>query len=159
MKILNEIREGDLNIRAGVIIRCINYLLVQHPTPSKKWPNPLLEIPKGHLQKGETPKEGAIRECWEEANIKFESWKLKDPIQIKYSNEPLFLFLAELDEKIPVEQLSCASTFIDQDGIRKPECDSYFWIYPYDQIHLVQPGLRAGIMYYFNKHHYSEVDN
>jgi 8-oxo-dGTP pyrophosphatase MutT (NUDIX family) len=145
-----------LNIRAGIVIRCRNWILVQHPTPSAKWPNPLFDLPKGHLRQGESPKDAAIRECWEETNIKFESWKLENPIQVQYSNEPLFLFLVNLNSPIPVEQLSCTATFIDQDGKRKPECDGYVWINPYKQIHLVQQGLRSGIMYYFNKFRYSE---
>ena len=151
MEIIKEIRQGDLNVRAGIVVRYKNLVLTQHPTPSKKWPNPLLDIMKGHLRPGETPKEAAIRECWEESNIKFEAWKLEKPIQIKYNNEPLFLFMANLGSFIPVKQLSCAATFIDQDGTQKPECDSFFWINPYTHIHLVQPGLRIGIMYYFNK--------
>ena len=154
--LIQEIREGDLNIRAGIVIRHKNLLLAQHPTPSEKWPNPLYDIPKGHLREGESPKGGAIRECWEETNIKFEPWKLTNPIQIKYSNEPLFLFLANLDSPIPLGQLSCASTFVDGDGIRKPECDGYAWINPYAQIHLIQDGLRPGIMYYFNEFRYQE---
>jgi 8-oxo-dGTP pyrophosphatase MutT (NUDIX family) len=156
MMIINEIREGDLNIRAGIIIRCKNLMLVQHPTPSKKYPNPLLEIPKGHLQKGESIINGAIRECWEECNIKFETWKLESPIQIKYYNDPLYLFLANLDAIISVDQLSCASTFVDQNGVRKPECDGYAWINPYCELHLIQDALKPGIRYYFNKFHYGE---
>lgn len=154
--IIQEIRQGDINVRAGIIIRYKNYLLTQHPTPSEKWPNPLLDIPKGHLQEGENPKEGAIRECWEETNIKFEPWKLESPIQVNYCDAPLFLFLVNLDAPIPLEKLSCTATFIDGDGIRKPECDSFFWIDPYTQIHLIQEKLRFGIMHYFNKQKYSE---
>jgi len=79
MTLVREVREGDLNIRAGIVIRYKNYVLMQHPTPSVKWPSPLWEIQKGHLREGESPKDGAIRECFEESNIKFEPWKLEQP--------------------------------------------------------------------------------
>ena len=146
-----EIRDGDLEVRVGLIIRCNNLVLVEHPTPSKKWPNPMFDLPKGHLQKGESLIEGAIRECWEETNIKFEPWKLKRPIQMTYCNNPLYLFLITLDEIISVGLMACVSTFVEEDGIRKPECDGYAWINPYYDLHLVQEGLRPGISYYFNK--------
>ena len=156
MTIVQEIRQGDLSVRAGIVIRYKNFILTQHPTPSVKWPNPLFDIMKGHLRLGESPLNAAIRECYEESNIKFEAWKLTNPIQIKYSNDPLFLFLVNLDNPIPIGQLSCAATFVDQDGKQKPECDGYAWINPYTHIHLIQPGLRIGIMYYFNKFRYQE---
>jgi len=154
--VISEIRQGDIDVRAGIVIRYKNFLLMQHPTPSVKWPKPLFDIPKGHLQKGESPKEGAIRECWEETNIKFEPWKLENPIQVVYADAPLFIFLANLNAPIPLNLLSCSATFVDQDGVRKPECDCYAWINPYTHIHLIQDKLRFGIMYYFNKTRYSE---
>ena len=151
-----EIRDGDINARAGIVIRYRNFLLVQHPTPSSKWPNPLFDLMKGHIQKGETPKDAAIRECYEESGIKFESWKLEKPIQVICDNEPLILFHADLNSPIPVSKLFCTSTFVDGDGVEKPECDGYAWINPYTQIYSVQERLRVGIMYYFNKHRYEE---
>jgi 8-oxo-dGTP pyrophosphatase MutT (NUDIX family) len=156
MMIINEVRQGDLNIRAGIIIRCRNWLLAQHPTPSVKHPNPMWEIPKGRLRPGESIKDGAVRECWEESGIKFESWKLECPIQVMLWNEPLYLFLANLDELIPLKLLSCASTFVDQDGIRKPETDGYRWIEFRKEFHLIQKELLSGISYYFNKFYYHE---
>jgi 8-oxo-dGTP pyrophosphatase MutT (NUDIX family) len=158
MKLIKEVREGDLPIRAGVIITDNKYLLVEQPTNmvQKKWK---LDIPKGHLQKGESPIQGAIREVYEETNIKFEPWKLTHPIQTTCDGNPLFLFYAKIDQLIPVKYLSCASTFIDTDGIRKPEVEAYYWLNPYTQIYLMQDRLIPGIKYYFKNQKYIESND
>jgi hypothetical protein len=117
------------------------------------------DIVKGHLQAGETPKECAIRECFEETHIKFEPWKLARPIQTNCDGDPLFLFYVKIDRLIPVSLLSCASTFIDIDGIRKPEVEAYYWLNPYTQIHLMQERLIPGIKYYFKDRTYLESAN
>jgi 8-oxo-dGTP pyrophosphatase MutT (NUDIX family) len=158
MKLIKEIRDGDISARAGIIISDGQYLLVEQPTNmiQKGWK---LDIPKGHLQKGESPIQGAIREVYEETNIKFEPWKLTRPIQTTCDGDPLFLFYAGIDQLIPVSLLSCASTFVDEDGIRKPEVDAYYWLNPHTQLHLMQDRLIPGIKYYFNNHKYFEASD
>jgi hypothetical protein len=118
-----------------------------------------LDIPKGHLQKGETPLQGAIREVYEETNIKFEPWKLTSPIQTTCDGDPLFLFYAKIDRLIPVDRLSCVSTFVDEDGIRKPEVEAYYWLNPSTQIYLMQDRLIPGIQYYFKNQKCSEFSD
>jgi hypothetical protein len=115
-----------------------------------------LDIPKGHLQEGETPVQAAIRETYEETNIKLEPWKLTRPIQTTCDGDPLFLFYARIDRLIPVNLLSCASTFIDEDGIQKPEVEAYYWLNPRTQLHLMQDRLIHGIKYYFMNQAYFE---
>jgi 8-oxo-dGTP pyrophosphatase MutT (NUDIX family) len=155
MKLIKEIREGDTRVRAGIVITDGRYLLAEQPTNmiQKGWK---LDLPKGHLKEGETPLQGAIREVYEETNIKFEPWKLTRPIQTTCDGNPLFLFYAEIDQLIPVNLLSCASTFIDDDGIRKPEVEAYYWLNPLTQLHLMQDRLVPGIKYYFKDQPYSE---
>jgi 8-oxo-dGTP pyrophosphatase MutT (NUDIX family) len=155
MKLIKEIRKGDTSIRAGIIITDDQYLLVEQPTNmiQKGWK---LDIPKGHLQKGESPIQGAIREVYEETSIKFEPWKLTRPIQTTCDGDPLFLFYAKIDQLIPVNLLSCASTFVDKDGIRKPEVEAYYWLNPRTQIYLMQNRLIPGIKYYFKNQKYFE---
>jgi 8-oxo-dGTP pyrophosphatase MutT (NUDIX family) len=149
MKLIKEIREGDIRVRAGIVITDGRYLLAEQPTNmiQKGWK---LDLPKGHLQRGESPLQGAIREVYEETGIKFEPWKLTRPIQTACDGDPLFLFYAEIDGLIPVNRLSCASTFVDENGIRKPEVEAYYWLNPYTQIYLMQDQLIPGIKYYFN---------
>jgi 8-oxo-dGTP pyrophosphatase MutT (NUDIX family) len=158
MKLIREIREGDLPARAGIVITDGRYILVEQPTNmiQKGWK---LDLPKGHIQKGESPVQGAIREVYEETNIKFESWKLSRPIQTTCDGDPLLLFCAKIDQLIPVNLLSCASTFVDEDGIRKPEVEAYYWLNPYTQIYLMQDRLIPGIKYYFNNQKYFESDD
>jgi hypothetical protein len=125
MRVIKEIRENDLSIRAGVIISDGQYLLVEQPA------------------------KGVIRETYEETNIKFESWKLTRPIQTICDGDPLFLFYAKIDQLIPTSLLSCASTFVDEDAIRKSEVEAYYWLNSYTQIYLMQDRLILGIRYYF----------
>lgn len=155
MRIIREIREGDISTRAGIVITDGRYILVEQPTNmvQKGWK---LDLPKGHLQEGESPIQGAIREVYEETNIKFNPWKLTHPIQTVCDGDPLYLVLAVIDQLIPVNLLSCASTFIDEDGVKKPEVEAYYWLNPYTQIYLMQDRLIPGIRYYFKNKKYSE---
>jgi 8-oxo-dGTP pyrophosphatase MutT (NUDIX family) len=158
MRIIKETREGDTRSRAGIVITDGVYILAEQPTNmiQNGWK---LDIPKGHLQKGESPVQGAVREVYEETNIKFEPWKLTYPIQTTCDGDPLFLFLAKVDKIIPTRLLSCASTFIDEDGVRKPEVEAYYWLNPRTRLHLMQNGLIPGIKYYFRDQQYSESKN
>ena len=147
---ISEIRDGDTSQRAGIVITTGNLILCGQPMNMKRngWK---LDIFKGHIQKGETPLEAAIRECWEESNIRFEPWKLTNPIVVSCDGNPLYLFLAKIDYISP-GILSCVSTFVDDfDGIRKPEIEKFLWVDPRTQLHLIQDRLHAGIKYYFPK--------
>ena len=110
---LKEVREGDETKRAGIVIVDGKSILGCLPTPSIKYPNleRKLDLPKGHMQEGETPIEAAIRECWEETNIKFEDWKLKFAGEFTVYSAPLFLFKAEISEFPKLSMLNCPSTF------------------------------------------------
>jgi 8-oxo-dGTP pyrophosphatase MutT (NUDIX family) len=157
MKLIKEIREGDTPVRAGIVISTGKYILVEQPTNmiQNGWK---FDLPKGHAQQGESAVQCAIREVYEETNIKFAPWKLTRPIQTTCDGDPLFLFLAEIDEIIPVNLLSCAATFIDKDGNRKPEVEAYYWLNPHTQLHLMQERLIPGIKYYFVSQKYVESE-
>jgi len=128
-----EIRDGDIDARAGLIITDGQCMLACKPTPSSQWTNPKLDIPKGHIQAGELPLHAAIRECYEETNILFETWKLNKPRTILYDGSPLYVWEVRLSEMPPIEQLSCASTFVDNvTGIRHPEMVGYEYVSIYE---------------------------
>jgi 8-oxo-dGTP pyrophosphatase MutT (NUDIX family) len=152
---LPEVRSGDLNARAGLVITDGQYLLTCKPTPSSRWPHPKLDIPKGHVQAGEHPRDAAIRECYEETNILFEDWKLCLPRQFIMEGEPLYLWEVWLSEMPPIEQLSCASTFIDDTaGQRHPEMTGYEYLSLFDArfygaFNKLQDKLRPCIEAYF----------
>jgi 8-oxo-dGTP pyrophosphatase MutT (NUDIX family) len=158
MQLIHEIQGGDTFQRAGVVITEGNLILCGQPTNMIK-NNWKLDIFKGHIQHNESIIHAAIRECWEESGILFEPWKLTRPIQTTCGDDPLFLFYAKIDQLIPVNLLSCASTFVDEDGIRKPEVEAYYWINPYTQLHLMQERLIPGIKYYFNNQKYLEASD
>jgi 8-oxo-dGTP pyrophosphatase MutT (NUDIX family) len=153
---LSEIRDGDVKARAGLIITDGRYLLTCKPTPSSRWPSPKLDLPKGHIQAGENPMAAAIRECHEETNILFETWKLHRPLQFMMDGEPLYLWEVRLSEMPPIDQLSCASTFIDDTtGLRHPEMAGYEYISLFDAkfngaFDKLQAGLRPCVKAYFS---------
>jgi len=127
-----EMRYGDINARAGLVITDGEHILTCRPTPSSRYPNPKLDIPKGHISIGEKPIDAAIRECHEETNILFEPWKLNKPKVSWMENEALYLWEVRLTELPPIEQLSCASTFIDDaTGVRLPEMSGYEYLPTY----------------------------
>lgn len=146
-----ETRPGDTNARAGIVVKCGDMALLERPTPSAKWPSPMLDLPKGHIQAGETPIAAALRECMEETGALFEPKDLSRPIRAECDGAPLFLFLATVDPPFDTRLLSCASTFVDSDGERKPECSGYEWLPIPAQIALVQPRLRAALRHYFRR--------
>jgi 8-oxo-dGTP pyrophosphatase MutT (NUDIX family) len=130
---VSETRDGDIKARAGLLITDGQYLLACKPTPSSKWPSPKLDIPKGHIQVGEHPMAAAIRECFEETNILFESWKLNRPLQFIMEGEPLYLWEVYLSGIPPIERLSCVSTFVDDaTGQRLSEMTGYEYISLFD---------------------------
>jgi 8-oxo-dGTP pyrophosphatase MutT (NUDIX family) len=130
---MSETRNGDIKARAGLIIHDGQHLLACKPTPSSRWPNPKLDIPKGHIQQSEHPMNAAIRECYEETSILFEPWKLNRPMRFIMEGEPLFLWEVRLTELPPIGMLSCASTFVDNaTGQRHPEMAGYEYIHIFD---------------------------
>jgi 8-oxo-dGTP pyrophosphatase MutT (NUDIX family) len=147
-----EFRRGDISSRAGIVITDGKYLLACKPTPSSRWPNPKLDIPKGHIQSNEDARHAAIRECYEETNILFEAWKLSYPMQFIMEGEPLYLWMVYLSELPPLEKLSCASTFIDDaTGQRYPEMRGYEYISPFDgTFNKLQDRLRPCVETYFS---------
>ena len=151
-----EIKTGDIKARAGLIVTDGDSVLACKPTPSSRWPDPKLDIPKGHIQSRERPIDVAIRECYEETNILFEPWKLNKPKITMLEGEPLYLWEVRLSALPPIESLSCASTFIDDSiGVRKPEMAGYVYlpIYAIRKLGLYkkfQERLWGSIHIYFN---------
>ena len=90
---LTEIMKDTIHT-AGILIKCKNeYMLCQRA--SGKY-----SIPKGHIQQGETPIEGALRELEEETAIQLES---KPKLITKVSNKEggtFHIFGVEVPEKL-----------------------------------------------------------
>ncbi|WCZ66430.1 nudix hydrolase [Yersinia phage MHG19] len=100
------------------------HVFMGHATETPRW-----DIPKGHVEEGETPLQGALRECKEESGfIVQDSENLIDLGRQKYSsNKDIHVFLY-LGSQLPVPALChCDSWFMK--GTRKVyEMDRFEWV-------------------------------
>lgn len=103
------------------------------------------DIPKGHIEKDETPLRAAIRECWEETGfIDYDASLLVDLGRQKYaSNKDLHVFLYPLP--VRHEQFKdCICTAYHEDpetGERFPEIDRFALIKPSMWNYVMGPSL------------------
>ena len=100
----------------GVLVKCKNEVLLCKRAPDKSMPNSW-SIPCGHLEKGETPKEGAEREFFEETNINPSDLKFLG--KIEKHRLLIYVYLMEVDKKV-YPDLDNAN-----DGHEHTDCD-YF---------------------------------
>lgn len=107
-----------------IILNEFGEILLGHSTG-----NPFFDIPKGGIEKGETPIQCALRECLEETNLSFHPDRLLDYGVFPYNNvKQLHLFLVLVSkEQIKLTDLSCKTFFKDSLGRFHPEFDSYLW--------------------------------
>jgi 8-oxo-dGTP pyrophosphatase MutT (NUDIX family) len=113
-------------ISAGVIFVCPSGILMCHPTgKSKGYHN--WDLPKGHIDVNETPKETAIREVREETGIKITNEDhLIDLGEFYYNKyKDIHLFKYVMDEDIDTTKCKCTSLFINDHGKEVPEMDGY----------------------------------
>lgn len=84
----------------------------------KPWGKALaLDIPKGHLEKGEEEIDAAIRELQEETSITVDKRRLKRIGEFPYTSyKDLILFLYKVPSLPSVESLKCNSTFTNLFG-------------------------------------------
>ena len=110
--------------RAGIIIRkCGTNLVLLEQGWGKSLPNNIYDIPKGHCEPGESIEEAAIREAFEEANIKVDENDL-ELIEISpYNSDTLAIFYCEID--FDIAKCKCSSTFENQYGKVVPEVVDY----------------------------------
>jgi 8-oxo-dGTP pyrophosphatase MutT (NUDIX family) len=82
---------------AGIAIVYQNKLLIVHPTGSG-WSN--LGIPKGHIEDGESIKDTAIRETFEETGIKVKESSLSQAHFLDYPNgkKRIYYFIYKIDD-------------------------------------------------------------
>ena len=123
------------------LINKLNQIVLVHPTNAPKY---IWSIPKGLMEKGETYLDTAIRETFEETNIKINinSPKIKRIMEfelIKYekTKKQLKAFALIIDDDFSDITLKCTSTFKNRDGIKVPENDSVQW-YPLEYKSLPQ---------------------
>lgn len=102
------------------------------------------DIPKGHVEPGETPKEAAIRECQEETGFtEFDQDLLYDLGRHDYaSNKDIHLF----GYMLPVSpemfrNCRCTAYHKDENGIPFPEIDAFALIKPSQWKYVMGPSL------------------
>jgi len=114
-------------ISAGVII--INdkgQVLACLPSGHKKENHNHCDIPKGHMEIGETPLQTAIRETFEETGIDLKNVPLIDCGQHAYiKNKDLHLFKCRLN--VNLNELKCTTYFKIYEKL-VPEVVDYYWI-------------------------------
>lgn len=100
-----------------------------HPTGNNSGK---FDIPKGHMDKGETELETATRELKEETGIELTgSENIIDLGRFEYKRDKdLYLFYLELP--IDINKLNCTSMFTDSTGARHPEMDGYVLLDNFD---------------------------
>jgi len=86
-----------------------------------------IDIPKGHLEDGETYIETAIREVYEETGIKLPIESLIDLGMFEYTKyKDLYLFYCKCEIE-DVNELTCSTYFETKSGLR-PEMIGYEWV-------------------------------
>ena len=88
-----------------------------------------LDLPKGHMEEGETSEQGALRELYEETGIKLQPNKIfylgSFPLS-KYKDLHLYLHLTE--HLPPTKYLKCNSYFENDWGKDVPEAIDYEYV-------------------------------
>lgn len=127
---------------AGILMVYKNKVLLCHPTNG---PWNYCMPPKGHIEKGESKKEAAVRETFEETGLLIEKKKLGNSFLVRYTNKngtkcqkEVTIFVCEIEslgeiglssEQVPTEMLELeendSARFYDLE-----EVESYcFWRY------------------------------
>ncbi|ADJ55476.1 nudix hydrolase [Escherichia phage RB16] len=113
---------------AGILFLNNGSVLMGHATETPHW-----DIPKGHIEKGESPINAAIRECFEETGVVVEQHELLSLGLIDYtSKKELVLFVYVGNNYPEAEKCVCASTFV-KNGRTITEMDDFKYV-PYSQI-------------------------
>lgn len=86
-----------------------------------------LDLPKGHLNPGEMPRDCAVRELEEETSLSIKPALLKDLGRFEYTSyKDLHLFLYRTSfENFDVTKLQCKSTFTNSFGKEVPEATAF----------------------------------
>lgn len=120
-----------MKITAGLfLVRRDNKILICHPTKAS---DAVWSIPKGMLDSGEEPIDGAVRETFEETNVDVSKWKFLhrlNPVKYKKKNKELHTFaIFETQNLFDFDSFDfkCASNVPEALG-GYPEMDGYKWV-------------------------------
>ncbi len=108
-----------------VLLNPRDELFACHATGSARW-----DLPKGHADPGETPRDAALREAWEEAGLRLPAAALHDLGDFGYlSGKRLHLFALHVGaDAIELSRCGCRSYFPHhRTGRPTPEADAWAW--------------------------------
>lgn len=118
-----------MEVTAGIFIIKKNKILVCHSTNS---PWIFWGVPKGLVEPGETEKDAAIRELFEESSLRVDPDRLFFLGHTMYKSKPkkmaAFYYILRKGEKIDANKLKCTSMVDRDDGTSFPEVDKFKWI-------------------------------
>lgn len=117
-----------MELSAGILFLNNGSILMGHATETPHW-----DIPKGHVEQGESHIDAAIRECFEETGFEVRPDQLISLGVLYYtSKKKLALFVYTGTEYPDASKCFCASTFV-KDGRTIREMDDFKYV-PYSQI-------------------------
>ena len=107
-----------------LILNAERELLLCHVTGQQHW-----DLPKGGIDRGESPLEAAVRETREETGLLLDGAGLLDLGRCDYRPRKDLHLFAMLMPRLDVTTLHCESQFSDlSSGRRMPEMDDYAWV-------------------------------
>ncbi|AQW88714.1 putative nudix hydrolase [Erwinia phage pEa_SNUABM_50] len=108
----------------GIIFYRDGQILIGHTTGQEHW-----DLPKGKTEEGESYKEAAVRECYEETGYEISEDDLLLIGEVAYrKGKRLVLFFYTARDKPDSEKLECISTYTNRYGQEKPELDKFMYI-------------------------------
>lgn len=139
-----------------------NEIVLGHPSNS---PYYFWSIPKGLVEKDESFLDAALRETFEETNIKLDinSNKIKrilefDIIRYKKTKKQLKSYVIIIDDDFSDIDLKCTSTFDNKQGEKVPENNKIMWFplnfkndpkFSYIQLHDTQETILKSLNFIF----------
>lgn len=127
------------------------FLLLRRATPWNDW-----TFPKGQLKKGESPKEGALREGFEESGLKCEIIYRTSPNIYTYFNDSTRTKITNTVDYYLAISKSGKVTFAHAEEDEKKEFLGYKWVSIDQAIAMVKHETERGILRevkgYFQKH-------
>jgi len=111
-----------MDLSCGVVVTNGEQLLAIIPWGKKN----NLDLPKGHIDAGETEAQCAARELQEETGLKVSISNLKPLGRFKYNDyKNLSLFLLKVPTMPNIASLKCTSTFVNPYGREVPEATGF----------------------------------
>jgi len=104
-------------------------LLLCHVTGQRHW-----DLPKGGIHAGESTRDAALRETWEETGLRLGAETLFDLGRLAYTAKKDLHLFACLSQRFDTRELCCESCFVERgSGRARPEMDGFGW-FAFDRI-------------------------